>query len=191
MKHALIVYSTTEGQTRRIAEYAAGVISEGGCSTSVLPVEDAVLGPRRELPDGSRADGVLLAASIHVGRHSRSVLQFVQRHAPVLEDLPTAFLSVSMSAATPEGAPEAEAYVARFLGEADWQPDMKATAGGALRFEEYGFFKKLLMKRIVKVRGLVVDTSHNHEFTDWDEIRRFTEAFVAMCDEAAQRPSTH
>jgi menaquinone-dependent protoporphyrinogen oxidase len=185
MKHILIVYSTTEGQTRRIAEFMAGVVREAGLSATMQPVEVAAVSEDGMAADGERADGVLIAASIHVGRHSQAMLRFVQRHAAVLADLPTAFLSVSLSAASEATLAEAEGYVDAFLTDAAWQPTVSGTAGGALLFEEYGFFKRLLLRRIVKSRGLDIDTSQNHEFTDWNEVRRFVEAFLRMGAEVA------
>jgi menaquinone-dependent protoporphyrinogen oxidase len=180
VRHVLIVYSTTEGQTRRIAAFAADAAIAVGSGATLLPVEEAVIGPDGELPGGGRADCVLVAAAIHVGRHSPSVLRFVQRHAAVLRELPTAFLSVSMSAAAARTRSEAERYVDSFLNEARWQPTLRGTVAGALRFEEYGLLKRLLMKRVVKIRGLDVDTTRNHEFTNWNDVRDFTLSLLSL-----------
>jgi menaquinone-dependent protoporphyrinogen oxidase len=180
VRHVLIVYSTTEGQTRRIAAFAADVAEAAGSGATLLPVEEAVMGPNGALPGGGRADAVLVAAAIHVGRHSPSVLRFVQRHAAELRNLPTAFLSVSMSAAAAATRSEAERYVESFLNDAHWQPSLRGTVAGALRFEEYGLLKRLLVKRVVKSRGLDVDTTRNHEFTNWNDVRDVTLSLLSL-----------
>jgi menaquinone-dependent protoporphyrinogen oxidase len=52
--------------------------------------------------------------------------------------------------------------------------------GGALVYRQYGFFKRLMMKKIVsdKPGGLSTDTSRDHEYTDWDQVARFAEDFL-------------
>jgi menaquinone-dependent protoporphyrinogen oxidase len=53
--------------------------------------------------------------------------------------------------------------------------------GGALCYRQYGFLKRLMMKRIVRDKpgNLSTDTSRDHEYTDWDEVKRFAEDFLA------------
>ena len=44
---------------------------------------------------------------------------------------------------------------------------------GALQYREYDFFTRLLIKLMMKHGGHPTDTSHDHDFTDWDAVERF------------------
>ena len=95
-----------------------------------------------------------------------------------LERLPSAFFSVSLAA---HGDMEnARAYVEKFEQETGWRPTQVGLFGGALLYRQYGFLKRLMMKKIVsdKPGGLSTDTSRDHVYTDWDEVKRFAEAFL-------------
>ena len=75
-----------------------------------------------------------------------------------------------------------------FLNRHRWEPDLVASFAGAIPFTEYGFFKKMLMKFIV--RGQFddkVDTSRDYEYTDWDEVADFADQFGRLV-EPSTRP---
>jgi menaquinone-dependent protoporphyrinogen oxidase len=55
----LILYATTEGQTRKIVRRAAQHLAQRGIASEVLPVTEAVD------TDLGSCDAVLLAASVH------------------------------------------------------------------------------------------------------------------------------
>lgn len=180
MANILMIYGTMEGQTRKIVEFMAQLIRETGHEVEIADVEAVPAGWLSPAPDA-----VLLAASIHVGRHTEAVGRFVQEQRSRLEAVPSAFLSVSLSAGGDEARrAEAEGYVSTFLQETGWQPTVSGTIGGALRYSKYGFFKRMLMKQIARRGGLPTDTSRDHEFTHWNELRRFTAQFLQRVEEA-------
>ena len=74
----------------------------------------------------------------------------------------------------------AQAYVENFEQETGWTPAQIGLFGGALLYRKYGFLKRLMMKKIVssKPGNLSTDTSRDHEYTDWDQVRRFAEDFL-------------
>jgi menaquinone-dependent protoporphyrinogen oxidase len=172
MARILVVYGTMEGQTRKVSEFAAERMRDQGHEVDVQPVEAVT--PAQTLG----IDAVLLAASIHVGRHKPAVHQFVRDHHGLLAATPSAFLSVSLSAADERHQSDALSYLDGFLAETGWDPALREVVGGALRFTEYGMLKRLMMKHIARSHGLSVDTSHDHELTDWERVRRFTRAFL-------------
>lgn len=145
------------------------------------------------LPEGFSPDryaGAVLAASVHIGKHEREMVDFVRRHREALERIPTAFLSVSLSEAGAEDpdAPEerrrqaredVERMVAQFFERTGWRADLVQPVAGALLYRKYGFFLRFVMKRIAKSAGGSTDTSRDHEYTDWAALDRFAEAFAA------------
>jgi menaquinone-dependent protoporphyrinogen oxidase len=172
MTKILIAYGTTEGHTARIAECIADVIRSQGHEADVLDLKqsgNALMDPY---------DAAIVGGSIHMGKHDEHVRNFVRRNRAALERLPSAFFSVSLAA---HGDMEnARAYVENFEQETGWRPAQVGFFGGALLYRQYGFLKRLMMKRIVhsKPGNLSLDTSRDHEYTEWDEVKRFAEDFL-------------
>lgn len=172
MTKILIGYGTTEGQTARIAEYIADVIRGQGHEAQVLDLKRS-----KDVPlDGT--DAVVIGGSIHMGKHEESVGDFVRKNRGALERLPSAFFSVSLAA---HGDMEnARAYVENFEQQTGWRPTQVGYFGGALLYRQYGLIKRLMMKKIVRDKpgNLSLDTSRDHEYTEWDDVRRFAEDFL-------------
>lgn len=172
MAKIYIPYGTVEGQTAQIADYVAEVIRAHGhqADTADLKHTDDAL------PGGY--DGVIVGASVHVGKHEAYVRDFVLRNHAELERLPSALISVSLAA---HGDGEnAESYVEKFEEETGWRPAHVGLFSGALLYTHYGFLKKHLMKKIASDKGSPdTDISRDYVYTEWDGVKRFTEDFLA------------
>src|SRR5215212_510950 len=87
--------------------------------------------------------------------------------------------AAKISEHTEEARAQTEGYVERFLEETGWHPDMVGIFAGALRYTQYGFIKRHLMKKISKDGGSAdTDTSRDYEYTDWNDVRHFAEEFL-------------
>ena len=178
MSSFLILYGTGEGQTAKIAERIATTISERGHESRAIDARDR--------PDSfslEAYDAVVVGASIHVGKHQDAVYDFVTDNRDALSGMPTAFFQVSLSAANEEKHEEAAGYVESFIAETEWHPDRIGQFGGALRFSEYGFLKRLMMKQIAK--DLLTEDrrpSGDIEFTDWDAVDAFAADVAAFVE---------
>jgi menaquinone-dependent protoporphyrinogen oxidase len=180
VRNIAVFYATREGQTRRIAEYVATALRSRGLQVDVFDVGGA-------LPEGldvARYAAVVLAASIHMGKHERSMIRFVRARRAALERLPTAFLSVSLSQAAVEdpqanpvrkrrAAAEVAKTVERFVGTTRFRPTRVQPVAGALLYRRYGVGLRLLMRFISGVVGASTDTSRDHEYTDWKVLASF------------------
>lgn len=158
----LVLYATIEGHTARIAERVAGRLRGAG--------HDVDLQPACEEADLHGYEAVMVGASIHYGHHPASLRTLLRRHRAALAARPSAFFSVSLSAK--------ERYLQRFLREVDWQPQATATFAGALQYSKYGPVKRLVMRAFVTLTGRDTDMSRDYEYTDWDAVDRFSEAFA-------------
>ena len=127
MTKILIPYGTIEGQTARIAECIAEVIRGHGDEVAAVDISEV----RDTNPDDYH--GVIVGASIHMGKHDKHVVEFVRKNREMLERLPSAFFSVSLAAHG--DTEEAEGYVERETG---WRPAKIALFGGALLYTHYG-----------------------------------------------------
>lgn len=172
MTRIYIPYATSEGQTARIAEYIADVVRAHGHEADAVELTKSTVG----VPDGF--DGVILASSIHMGKHDKRADRFVRENRGTLAAVPSAFVSVSLAAHGDHA--EAEGYVEEFEKATGWRPDKVAIFSGALLYTHYGFLKRHLMRKIAsdKPGSLGTDTSRDYVYTEWDGVQRFAEDFL-------------
>lgn len=172
----LVLYATREGHTKTIAEYAAGKIQS--LSLPVTLLEVSKLPNEFFLVDYSAA---VIAASVHVGKHEPEILRFVKRHRADLNQMRTAFLSVSLSQAgaqDPRAKSETRAKAAtdvkimidRFLADTGWKPSLTQPLAGALMYSKYNFLVRFIMRRIARRAGASTNTSRDHVFTRWRDL---------------------
>ncbi len=175
MARILIIYGTTEGHTRKVAEYIANVVRREGHSVDIA---DSSL--YKTPLDKSKVDAVIIGASVHQDKHQASVTHFVKDNQRALAQLPTAFLSVSLIAAEPdeEAQTEARQYISDFLLETAWQPQRSLSVAGALLYTKHDFLKRLLRRYINKRLGREADSLGDQEYTDWEELKRFATDFI-------------
>lgn len=195
MKPVLVAFATREGQTRKIAEHVASTIRARGDEADVL---DLGSGAQVDL-DPSGYTAVVLAASVHLGRHEREMVDFVKAHHEQLERVPTAFLSVSLSeagvedtTATFEARSKAAVDVKRmiddFCHQTGLHPSRVWPVAGALMYSEYGSLVRFVMRRIARAAGTSTDTAHDHEYTDWKGLHRFVDALMTELEDDDVRP---
>lgn len=178
MARILLVYGTTEGQTRKIAQRIAAELVELGHEVE-LRDSTTISSP---LTPGA-FDAVMIGASVHQGRHQTAVQHFVSANLGVLGQLPTAFFSVSLvaSSADPEDRKDAESLIEAFCEKTGWRPALTRSIPGALLYTEYDFLRRWIMKLIVRHYGGPTDSSRDYEFTDWDDVGRFAQEFARIC----------
>ena len=176
-RHILIVYGSTQGQTAKIAARMADHLAESG---DVVALEDAAH-PSPGL-DPRDYDGIIVGSSVTFERHQRSVRRFVRAHLAALRSRPTAFFSVSGSAASPDlsGLTKAMRYIDDFLADTGWRPSLTQPVAGAIAYTKYGPLLRWVIKRITAKSGGPTDTSRDHEFTDWEQVREIADGLAAL-----------
>ena len=181
----LILYGTTEGQTRKIADYVANHLRKLGNHVTLAEAAEA---PWDMRPNDY--DAAIFAASLHAGIYQEPLVKFARTHHERLNRMPSAFLSVSLSAAGKE--PDELKGIAecadRFKRETGWTPTEVHHIAGAFRFTEYDFFKRWVMRLIAWEKGVKVGPSQELELTDWDALAKIADAFHARG--AAKQAST-
>ena len=178
----LIVYGTTEGQTRRICQVCADILIAAGHSVELMQPA----GDEADF-DLSRFEAVIGAASVHMGAYQSELTHFVAAHEAALNARPSLFLSVSLAIAgeDPEELADLERIVARFVEDTGWRPDRVAQVAGAFRFTRYDFLKSWAMRWIAARKGQDIDPHSDTEFTDWVALRAVVSDWAA---EAAGTP---
>jgi menaquinone-dependent protoporphyrinogen oxidase len=169
----LIVYGTTEGQTRKISQFMEAVLKNSGHEVTVADASEAP-------PSPSSYDAVIIGASVHIHKYQSAIVHYIKRHIEALNKIPGAFFSVCLAIASNLEAEHREArkITTDFLEHLGWKPVMTTQVAGALKYTQYGFFTRLMMKSIAKREGRTTDTSKDYEYTDWNAVREFVKEFA-------------
>src|ERR1039457_295095 len=110
MARILIIYSTTDGQTRKSCSRLQEVIESLGQQATLCSITDCSSLDLRPF------DKIVFGASIRYGKHSPLVTEFIERNKDILDSKPNAFYSVNVVARNPEKCrPEANPYLQKFL----------------------------------------------------------------------------
>jgi menaquinone-dependent protoporphyrinogen oxidase len=172
----LILYGTTEGQTRKIAEFAAAKLKSYGDVVTLLDATASTDGI--DLRD---YDAAILAASLHSGHYQAPVIHFARSNHAWLNQMPSAFISVSLSAASTD-AEDLKGIATcgeKFKTETGWVKAEIHHVAGAFRFAEYDFFKRWVMKLIAWEKDVKVEPGKDFELTNWDGLSALVDAFRA------------
>ena len=176
MKSVLVVYGTTEGQTRKIAEFLASALTALRVDVDLL--DSATERAALVQPVYAAA---IACGSLHQQKYQASLRHFVKSNKAWLAGIPAAFIAVSLTAVLKDDQSRSELQetAEAFYQETGWTPGITRHVAGALRYSEYDYFKRLIMKLIARQHGGDTITSHDHEYTDWDDLTRFVGEFVA------------
>src|SRR3954463_11996741 len=90
VKPVTILYATREGHTKRVAERVAADLRDRGFYVEVRDVR----GGATDI-DLTGYCSVILAASVHAGKHEPEMVKFIKEHRAELDRMTTAFLSVT------------------------------------------------------------------------------------------------
>lgn len=180
MSRILVLYGTTEGHTRKVANAIGDTMRANGLDVDVVHVDESE-------PDPSPYAAVIVAASIHAGGYQKPIANWIRAHAAQLDRIPSAFVSVCLAilSKNEEGRSEAMAIPRRFLDGAHWHPSVVKVVAGALLYTRYNFFIRWMMKRIVAAAGGDTDTSRDYEYTDWNDLRAFAGEFGRSVERTA------
>ena len=181
MSRILVVYGSTFGQTERVAHRIAVVLRSAGHVVDIHKAD--------QLPDSlwlAAYDGFVVAASVLMGHHQEYVRDFVRRNAALLNETPSAFVSVCGAAGG--DPPQAQAYIDALLRETRWRPTVTRSFTGAVAYTRYGWWYRWYLKLISSRKGLPTDTSRDWDFTEWGAVERFAEELAVTF---ALAPATH
>lgn len=181
MPRVLVVYGSTDGQTRRIAERMAAVLVSLGQEVQTV---DSAAAPADIAPGDF--DAALVLGSVRMGKHQQALADFVRKFRLELDAIPNAFISVSLSAA--RNKPSAQREVAKtfqhFVTRTGWRPNARLAIAGALPYSRYTLRIRLVMKFISWMTGGDTDTSRDYEYTDWELVEDFARRFASALVQA-------
>ncbi len=168
MKKTLILFSTTDGQTKIICEkiYQALHNRESIQLISINQYKDINI---------QEFDTVVVGASIRYGKHSLKIQNFIKENKKILDNIKTAFFSVNVVARKScKNTPLTNPYVIKFLKKLNWNPNITAVFAGKINYPSYKFIDKQMIRLIMYITKGPTDTSKNFEFTDWNKVDDFS-----------------
>ena len=171
----LIFYGTLEGQTEKIATRMAEIMRKKG--------HHVVTQFGSQVTDSFSVDmfdAVVIGGSIHMGKYPEYLPKFVKAHSDWINSVPSALFTVCMAinSQNEKSREEAKHFSEQFSSQTGWQPQLIGTFAGAVKYTQYNFVTRFIMKLISKREGGSTDTSVDHEYTDWEAVVRFTENFL-------------
>lgn len=175
MSNLLMIYASTDGHTKKIAERIAQFAKSQNRSVELVDARRLT----RE-PNPKEHDAVMVAASVHMSGYQSAIQWWVRKHAKALNAKTTAFISVCLGVLErkPEVDADEERILKRFLRKCGWHPTVTKIVAGAIPYTRYNFLKKFVMKRIAQRTNGGTDTSRDYEYTDWVALQEFTKDFL-------------
>lgn len=175
MKHIALIYSSKYGQTRKIATFMRDRLLSEGFKVSLDCIDD---GHTQKL--SPLVDAVIVGAPVYREKFSKPLLSWINSRSADLAKRPSAFYSVSLNAADErvECRVGDQRVLTRFLDRVNWEPTFVASFAGAIKFTQYNWFIRFILKRISASAGGPTDTTKDHELTDWRIIEKFLKDFT-------------
>lgn len=189
MPNTLIVYATTDGQTRKISERIQQTLRDKGLETALVDIGHA------DGIDPADFDGLIAGACVRYGRHDRAMARFLDANRDAIERIPNAFFSVNLIARKPEKRDLAgNKYLRKFLEQLSLRPGHVEIIAGKLDYPRYRFIDRIMIQMIMKMTGGPTDGTSVIEYTDWDQVDGFAERMaetIIAADEESSRTGDH
>ncbi len=165
---SLIIFSTTDGHTKKICEKIVNFLNNEKL-VKIVSLDEAT---KLDLSEFQR---IIIGASIRYGKHSKELYKFIKINKKILDQKESVFFSVNVVARKFEkNTPETNPYIKKFLRISKWQPKKLGVFAGKVDYPSYNIFDKYIIKLIMFITGGPTDTSQSYEFTDWSKVEDFT-----------------
>jgi menaquinone-dependent protoporphyrinogen oxidase len=177
---ALVVYASTHGHTAKIAARIAEAMGERDVDVDLREVDSAA-----DVDPASYA-AVVVGGSMHREHHQPEIVEWVAARRGALNECPSVFFSVSLSAAedTEESHANTQRCIDEFCDRTGWKPERTEPIAGCLQYREYDVFTRQLMRLLMRRMGHPTDASHDYDYTDWKAVDRFGAQLAALAGAA-------
>ena len=172
MKSCLIIFSTTDGHTKKICEHIFNILNDSH-KIKIVNLSNAYL------EDLSSYDIIIVGASIRYGKHKKELYEFIRRNRRTLQKTETCFFSVNAVARKSEkNSPSTNPYMKKFLKQSGWIPNHTEVFAGEIDYKKYKFFDKNIIRFIMWLTGGPTDTSKKYDFTNWEDVQLFANRLI-------------
>lgn len=174
-----IIYASKNGQTRNIATFIKESIFRPLGHINQIEINECPFSTDLDVSALS-ADVLFIGTPVYLGRFSKHVVRWCARNRNALNRKTVAFFTVSLNAADQRAeARKTDRLLLRsFIEQSGLEPKYVASIAGALRYREYNFFVRFMLKRISRTAGGPTDTNHDFVMTDWSQVGRFIDCVL-------------
>ena len=163
----LIIYSSTDGQTKKICETIKENLPSGN-KFKLISLDEALYF------NLENCEKIIIGASIRYGRHNKKIIDFIIKNKNILDLKKTAFFSVNVVARKDEkSTPETNPYVLNFLKKTNWKPNKLSVFAGKVDYPNYNFINKIVIRFIMMITKGPTDINNSYEFTNWENVKKF------------------
>ena len=172
MESTLIIYSSTDGQTKNICSRIGEFLSND-IPAKIISLSDATKN------DIEKYDRVIIGASIRYGKHKKELFEFIETNLDELTKKENAFFSVNVVARKSEkNTPETNPYMQKFLLKTSWVPRKLAVFEGKIDYPKYNFIDKQMIRFIMWLTKGPTNIKNTYEFTDWNKVDSFAKELI-------------
>ena len=167
MNNGLIIYSSTDGHTKAIAEYIFNNL-KNDINYKILSLQEA------NDFNLNNFNNIVIGASIRYGRYHNDFYQFINNNVQVLNSIKSSFFSVNAVArkANRDNI-HSNPYILKLFQKTIWSPNIIAVFAGKIDYQKYNFFDKHIIRFIMWLTKGPTDLSKSHEFTNWKVVDTF------------------
>jgi len=175
MTNILIIYSTTDGHTKKICQKIRWVLEQYSHVVKLVSIDDECH------VEAELFDKIVIGASIRYGKHNKKVLDFVKQNKDILQNKPAAFFSVNVVARKPnKNQPDTNPYMQKFLQQVAWRPDKLAVFAGEIDYQKYLFFDRMMIRLIMYITHGPTSLDTVTDFTNWEQVEEFARVISEM-----------
>ena len=168
MKKTLIIYSTTDGHTKKICNYISEKL-EQNFRSKIISLD------KSKNIDLTKYDLIIVGASIRYGKHKSELYSFIHRNLAQLNSIDSAFFSVNAVAMKDNKcSADTNPYMQKFLELSPWSPKKLAVFAGKIDYPKYKFIDKHMIRLIMWITKGPTNTKNTYEFTDWNTVDEFS-----------------
>ena len=164
---SLIIYSSTDGQTKKICEKILDHL-KNKILFDLVSVDKAL-----DL-NFENYEKIVIGASIRYGKYNSKIFKLINKNLNILENKQSSFFSVNVVARKQEkNTAETNPYIKKFYLSSRWKPKTIEVFAGKVDYPNYNFINKIIIKFIMYVTKGPTDTSQSYEFTNWNKVKQF------------------
>lgn len=170
----VILYSTIDGQTLKIANELVAVFKENKQAIDLFSIDDF----KGEI---SNYDKFIIGSSIRYGVHHEKIIEFINTNKQALDTIKTAFFSVNLVARKPEkNKSDTNPYVIKFFKKIDWKPTVIEVFAGMLDYKKYKTFDRIMIQFIMWITKGPTEKNTKIEYTNWEQVKTFGEQLCKL-----------
>ena len=176
MQRFLVAFAALDGQTDKIAHHIARKLEDARFLVRLI---DMSAGETEAGADS--CDAVILAASAYRQHFDSGLSAFILRHGEVLRRCPSAFVPVSLAAASHDPAEKSaiDEVARQFLSQVGWAPDEVFHVAGAIGERSSSLLNGTVLEALFEPVTDEPESPRELELTDWDALDKFVRGFGA------------